>query len=74
MAYHQIPITTYQLIKSKIYCSIRFSVWNIICFGKKKKKTHTWSDIIGTYCPKRVINDGVYHLNKIKILWKKNAP
>ena len=60
MAYHQIPITTYQLIKSKIYCGIRLSVWNIIRFGlKKKKKTHTWSDIIGTYCPKRVINDGL---------------
>ena len=38
MAYHQIPITTYQLIKSKIYFGIRLSVWNIIHFGKKKKK------------------------------------
>ena len=38
MAYHQIPITTYQLIKSKIYCGIRLSVWNIIRFGFKKKK------------------------------------
>ena len=35
MAYHQIHITTYQLIKSKIYCGIRLSVWNIINFGKQ---------------------------------------
>ena len=35
MAYHQIPIITYQLIKSEIYCGIRLSVWNIISFGKQ---------------------------------------
>ena len=35
MAYHQIPIITYQLIKSEIYFGIRLSVWNIISFGKQ---------------------------------------